>query len=57
MDKSRYKDFVDRCYDEKDGDLDSFMEEEIIKVIKESPTPEESSEIIMELILATKYAW
>lgn len=57
MNKGRYKDFVDRCYDEKDGDLVSAMKEEIIKVIKESPTPEEASDIIMELILATKYEW
>lgn len=33
------------------------MKEEIVKVIKESSTPEEASEIIMKFILATKYEW
>jgi len=56
MSKDRYKDFVDRCYAE-DINLTSAMEIEISRVIRESSTPEEASDIIMELILATKYEW
>ena len=56
MNKDRYKDFVDRCYAEEKY-LTSAMKIEIAKVIRESSTPEEASDIIIELILATKYEW
>ena len=58
MSEYRYKNFAENVYKEKKfRDLATAMKEEMIRVIKESPTPEEASEIIMELVLATKYEW
>jgi len=57
MSEYRYKNFAANVYKKKFGDLATAMKEEMVRVIKESPTPEEASEIIMELVLTTRYEW
>lgn len=58
MSEYRYKNFATNVYKEKKfRDLATAIKEEIVRVIKESPTPEEASDIIMELISATAYEW